>query len=232
MHQISVLKKETASDIEGSALELLRWAADAFGDRMALASSFGAEDVVLIDMLGAVVQQPRVFTLDTGRLPPETYQLIERIERRYGLRVEVHFPDRRQVEEMVRSHGVNLFRDSVDKRKECCRVRKVEPLQRALKGLSAWITGLRRQQSEFRSKVEVVEEGPEGLTKINPLAAWTESEVWDYIRAHKVPYNRLHDQNYPSIGCAPCTRAVSPGEDPRAGRWWWERSRKECGLHG
>lgn len=215
-----------------TATEILEWAVDAYGDKVALASSFGAEDVALIDMLASIQATPRIFTLDTGRLHPETYQLMGEIEKRYQLKIEVYFPLSSEVEGMVRSQGINLFYESVEKRKQCCQVRKLEPLGRALTGLSAWITGLRREQSAFRSRVEKMEIESTGRVKLNPLADWTESDVWDYIRSRDIPYNALHSQNYPSIGCAPCTRPVAPGEDARAGRWWWEETHKECGLHG
>jgi phosphoadenosine phosphosulfate reductase len=217
-----------------NAEALLAWALGEFHPRIALAASFGAEDVVLIDMLIRLDPTARVFTLDTGRLPAETYSLIDAIRERYGLAVEVYFPQADAVEAMAREHGVNLFYTSIEKRKLCCRVRKVEPLGRALRGLDAWITGLRREQAVTRAQVRKVEVDPEhgGLIKLNPLADWTSEQVWTYIRAHDVPYNALHDRGYPSIGCAPCTRAVAPGEDARAGRWWWESAdTKECGLH-
>ncbi|MBI4444838.1 MAG: phosphoadenylyl-sulfate reductase [Acidobacteria bacterium] len=212
-------------------IELLRWAIEEYGDRVALASSFGAEDMVLLDLLTRISPRPRVFTLDTGRLPKETYQLMEEVEKRYGLPLEIHFPKAEKVEEMVQKEGINLFYKSVELRRLCCHVRKVEPLQRALAGLDAWVSGLRREQSLTRTSIFKVEQDGNRI-KINPLVEWTEAEVWDYIRKNQVPYNRLHDQNYPSIGCAPCTRAIVPGEDPRAGRWWWElETHKECGLH-
>jgi phosphoadenosine phosphosulfate reductase len=217
-----------------SAQDLLAWALREFHPRIALAASFGAEDVVLIDMLVKLDPRARVFTLDTGRLPAETYSLMEAIRERYGLAIEVYFPQAEAVEAMVREHGVNLFYASIEKRKLCCGVRKVDPLGRALGSLGAWITGLRREQAVTRAQVSKVEVDAEhgGLIKLNPLADWTWDQVWAYIRAHHVPYNALHDRGYPSIGCAPCTRAVAPGEDPRAGRWWWERPEtKECGLH-
>ncbi len=214
---------------------LLRWAIDTFSPRLALASSFGAEDVVLIDMLSRLEPPTRIFTLDTGRLPAETYTLIDAIRDRYGLAIEVYFPQAEAVEAMVRERGVNLFYKSVENRKLCCGVRKVEPLGRALQGLDAWITGLRRDQAVTRTAVGKVEVDTEhgGIVKINPIADWTWDQVWAYIRAQSLPYNALHDRGYPSIGCAPCTRAVQPGEDLRAGRWWWEQdpAAKECGLH-
>ncbi len=218
-----------------TAEEILAWALEEFHPQIALASSFGAEDAVLIDMLAKLDPQARVFTLDTGRLPAETYALMDAIRERYGLTIEVYFPEARTVEAMVREHGVNLFYRSVENRKLCCGVRKVEPLGRALRGLEAWITGLRREQAVSRARVGKVEIDAEhgGIIKVNPLGDWTWAEVWGYIRARHVPYNALHDRGYPSIGCAPCTRAVRPGEDPRAGRWWWEQdpAAKECGLH-
>lgn len=216
-----------------TAQEIIAWALSEFRPRIALAASFGAEDVVLIDMLARLDVKARVFTLDTGRLPAETYALMDAVRKRYGLAIEVYFPATVAVEAMVREHGVDLFYASIEHRKRCCDVRKVEPLRRALQGLEAWITGLRRQQALTRSGVRKVEmHADHGLVKVNPLADWTTEQVWAYIRAHDVPYNALHDRGYPSIGCAPCTRAVGPGEDARAGRWWWEDPEtKECGLH-
>ncbi len=216
------------------AQELLGWALRRFHPRLALASSFGAEDVVVIDMLMRIEPMARVFTLDTGRLPAETYDLMEAIRQRYGLAIELLFPRAEAVEAMVREHGVNLFYRSIENRKRCCAVRKVEPLERGLAGLDGWITGLRREQTVTRTEVRRVEvdQAHGGITKINPLADWSWDQVWDYIRAHDVPYNALHEKGYPSIGCAPCTRAVGPGQDLRAGRWWWETPEtRECGLH-
>ncbi len=230
-HPLAVQGRDLRPSDSWNAMEILEWAVDTFGDKVALASSFGAEDVALIDMLASIQSKPRVFTLDTGRLHPETYQLMGDIEKRYRIHIEVYFPVTAKVEEMVRAQGINLFYESVEKRKQCCQVRKLEPLQRALSGLSAWITGLRRGQSAFRSRVEKVEVEENGRVKINPLADWTESALWEYIQDREVPFNALHNRNYPSIGCAPCTRAVAAGEDPRAGRWWWENTHKECGLH-
>jgi phosphoadenosine phosphosulfate reductase len=214
---------------------ILEWAFETFQSRIALASSFQAESSVLIDMAHRL-RGPnfRVFTLDTGRLNQETYDCMDAIRQRYGVAVEVYFPDALRVREMVRTHGLNLFYSSVELRKLCCGIRKVEPLDRALKDLNAWITGLRREQAVTRAEVRKVELDNDhgGILKINPLIEWSYDQVWDYVRKHDVPYNRLHDQSYPSIGCAPCTRAVKPGESLRAGRWWWERPEtKECGLH-
>ncbi len=217
-----------------TAQEMLAWALAEFHPRIALAASFGAEDVVLIDMLIRLNPGARVFTLDTGRLPGETYDLIAAIRARYDLTVEIYFPSAPAVEAMVREHGINLFYESIENRKRCCGVRKVEPLGRALDGLDAWITGLRREQAVTRTQVRKVEVDADhgGTVKVNPLADWTWDQVRSYIREHEVPYNALHDQGFPSIGCAPCTRSVKPGEDPRAGRWWWESPEtKECGLH-
>jgi len=215
------------------AEQLLRWAASEFPGRIAFASSLGLEDQVLTDMIARGGLEIPVFTLDTGRLFPETYELIERTRARYGLQIRILFPDSRAVEEMVNRHGVNLFLDSIDLRKKCCHVRKIEPLKRALHGLETWVTGLRREQSITRHQVEIVAwDQQNGLLKMNPLAAWREDEVRAYIRAHSVPYNPLHDRGFPSIGCSSCTRSVPPGDDPRSGRWWWERpEHRECGLH-
>ena len=218
-----------------TAQEILAWSLREYHPRIAFASSFGAEDVVVIDMLMQLRPEARVFTLDTGRLPAETYTLMEAIRERYGLSTEVYFPQAEAVETMVRERGVDLFYKSIENRKLCCGVRKVEPLGRALQGLDAWITGLRRDQAVTRTRVEKVEADTDHgeLIKINPIADWTWDQVWSYIRAKKLPYNALHDRGYPSIGCAPCTRAIQPGEDLRAGRWWWEQNpaAKECGLH-
>ncbi len=197
------------------------------------ASSFGAEDMIVIDLIARHALPIRIITLDTGRLPEETHTLIERTRRRYKLPIDIYTPDTRQVQAFVRDHGVNAFYDSVALRKECCAVRKSEPLARALVAKGAWITGQRREQSITRAELPLEEfDAVHGLPKFNPLATWSTDDVWTYVRAHDVPYNALHDQGYPSIGCAPCTRAVEPGENIRAGRWWWEApEHKECGLH-
>lgn len=216
------------------AEEMLDWALDTFGDRIALASSFGAEDVVLVDMLARLSAHPRIFAIDTGRLHEATYEVMDRIRERYGLSIESYFPQTEAVEQLAREEGFYSFRRSLEARHACCMVRKVEPLKRALNGIDAWFTGLRREQSVTRAEVRIVarDEAHGGIVKINPLADWTEQQVWDYLRQHEVPYNRLHDEGFPSIGCEPCTRAVKPGEHPRAGRWWWESpEHKECGLH-
>ena len=217
-----------------SAEEVLQWGLHRFHPRIALASSFGAEDVVLIDMLASLAGDARVLTLDTGRLHEETYDVMDRIRRRYGLTIETFVPQREELERLERERGFYSFRASLALRKECCGIRKLAPLGRALQGLDAWITGLRREQGVTRIAVEKLEEdnAHPGLLKLNPLADWSQEQVWTYIRERDVPYNALHDRSFPSIGCAPCTRAVRPGEDPRAGRWWWELpEHKEFGLH-
>jgi phosphoadenosine phosphosulfate reductase len=212
--------------------EVLTWALGKY-EKISLASSFGAEDVVLIDMLAKIKPDAHVFTLDTGRLNSETYDVIGKVQQKYPqLNLRIMFPQAETVEQMVSQKGINLFYDSVENRKQCCYIRKVEPLGRATKDLDAWITGLRRDQTANRSSMETVElDADRNIAKINPLIDWSFDQVWDYIRANDVPYNALHDQNFPSIGCAPCTRAVEAGEDLRAGRWWWELSNQECGLH-
>lgn len=198
-----------------------------------LASSFGLEDMVLIDMISRHDIAVSVFTLDTGRLPEETYKLMQQAKERYRIDMAVYFPRSEGVEAYAEKNGPNAFYDSVELRKSCCGIRKVEPLKRALEGKGAWITGMRRQQSPTRTDLPESEFDEEnGLYKYNPLLEWTETEIWNYIRMQNVPYNALHDKGYPSIGCAPCTRAIAKGEDIRAGRWWWEdTSSKECGLH-
>lgn len=199
----------------------------------ALASSFGLEDMVLTDLIAKGYPEIAIFTLDTGRLPEETYDLMQRVKKHYGIEVQTLFPDNSAVENYIAAHGPNGFYDSVELRKKCCRIRKVEPLQRALAGKKAWITGLRRQQSPTREGLSAAEFDREhGIMKFNPLLEWTEAEVWAYIKQNDVPCNQLHDRGYPSLGCEPCTRAISRGEDIRAGRWWWEEAtNKECGLH-
>jgi phosphoadenosine phosphosulfate reductase len=198
-----------------------------------LASSFGAEDMVLTDLIARHALPIGVFTLDTGRLPGETYALIDRVRERYRLPVDVYYPDRHALEAYVRDSGINAFYRSVELRQGCCAIRKTEPLARALAGKRAWLTGLRRAQSATRTEVPITElDAIHAIAKFNPLADWSDGDIWAYIRTHAVPYNPLHDRGYPSIGCAPCTRAIKPGEDIRAGRWWWESpEQKECGMH-
>lgn len=199
----------------------------------AFANSLGAEDMVLTDLIVKSGLAIEIFSLDTGRLPLETYDLMAAVRQHYGLKLKICFPQASTVEDYVRSHGINAFYESVDLRKACCHIRKVEPLQRALAGKRAWITGLRARQAATRDGLPIREyDAGNGLEKFNPLAEWSEKEVWTYIKQNAVPYNALHDKFYPSIGCAPCTRAISPGEDIRSGRWWWETPEsKECGLH-
>lgn len=198
----------------------------------AFACSFGAEDMVLLDAIATSAKKIQVFTLDTGRLPEETQTLLETVRDKYPIEIRTYFPDANDVETWVAQNGPNAFYKSVAQRQQCCHIRKVKPLQRALAGKKSWITGLRRDQSQARQTLQLESwDDANGLLKINPLLDWTVDDVWAYIKMHDVPYNALHDRGYPSIGCAPCTRAVKPGEDIRAGRWWWEASAKECGLH-
>jgi phosphoadenosine phosphosulfate reductase len=215
--------------------EVLRWALETFApERVAVCTSFQADGMAILDMAWRINPDVRVFTVDTGRLSQETYDLIDRVRAHYGIEIEVYYPDAREVEAMVRRHGMNLFRQSVPQRLLCCDVRKVRPLVRVLRDLDAWVTGLRRDQWATRSNIRKIELDHDhgGIVKVNPLADWMEEEVWDYLRANDVPYHPLYDQGYKSIGCAPCTRAVAPGEDGRAGRWWWEvNAPKECGMH-
>jgi phosphoadenosine phosphosulfate reductase len=230
--QVEKLAKEFESK---PAQEVLKWALENYGKKIGLASSFGAEDVVLIDMMSKIdTDRTHVFTLETGRLNQETYDVMDDIRVRYGIKIEAYFPDQKEVEEMIRNRGMNLMYESVENRKLCCEIRKVHPLNRALASLDGWITGLRRDQAATRGDTKKIEidAAHRGIIKLNPIADWTSDMVWDYIKKNNVPYNKLHDMAYPSIGCEPCTRAVQPGEDPRAGRWWWENAAsKECGLH-
>ena len=218
---------------EKSAIGVVGYFLQHFGEKIVLSTSLGLEDQVLTEMVMRQNRNTEVFTLDTGRLFPETYDLIARTNKYFGIRMKTYCPEPARVEEMVANHGINLFYDGVEKRKMCCGIRKVAQLPRAFEGVEAWICGLRKDQSVsrfFNSMVEWDENN--GLVKINPLINWSEKEVWAYIRKHNIPYNLLHDRGFPSIGCEPCTRAIEPGEDIRAGRWWWENEvHKECGLH-
>lgn len=213
--------------------EVIKWFVENYKGKIALSSSLGAEDQVLTDMVARIDKDVKIFTLDTGRLFYETYDLIEKTSLRYKIKLAVYFPNPSRVEAMVNKKGINLFYESVENRKECCHIRKIEPLKRAFADLDVWICGLRRDQSVTRHSNQLVEwDETNGLIKLNPLIEWTEQQVWDYIKTNGVPYNVLHDKGFPSIGCQPCTRAVMPGEDVRAGRWWWENPEsKECGLH-
>ena len=217
-----------------SAQDALGWAFDNLHPRLAKASSFGAEDSVLIDMITKINPEARFFTLDTGRLNPETYEIMNRLEKTYGIRFEVQFPDAAEVQEMVAQRGINLFYDSVENRQLCCEVRKVHPLQKILSTLDGWITGIRNTQTSTRSAASFIEIDSQynDIIKINPLLNWTWDDVQKYIKDNNVPSHPLLERGFASIGCAPCTRAIRPGEDLRAGRWWWEsESHKECGLH-
>lgn len=216
-----------------TAEELLKDFLIEYKGKIALSSSLGIEDQVLTHMVCSIDKETKIFTLDTGRLFPETYDLIHRTNSRYGIRMQVYFPEASQVEKMVNTKGINLFYDSIENRKECCGIRKVVPLKRAFVDLQVWVCGLRREQSVTRKEMQPIEwDSVNNLIKLNPLIEWSESRVWDYIKMNKIPYNPLHDKGFPSIGCQPCTRSIMPGEDIRAGRWWWENpDTKECGLH-
>jgi phosphoadenosine phosphosulfate reductase len=213
--------------------EILEYFLTHFKGKVAFASSLGAEDQVITEIMASIDPASRIFTLDTGRMFPESYDVIERTIARYKIKIGIFFPERAAVEKMVNKEGINLFYESIENRKLCCHIRKIEPLNRALEGLDVWISGLRRSQSVTRTEIKLVEwDENHKMIKVNPLINWTEEQVWDYIKLKNIPYNRLHDQGFPSIGCQPCTRAVQPGEDVRAGRWWWEEEHhKECGLH-
>ncbi len=219
--------------VNSTAEEIIAFFTSKFKDKIALSSSLGVEDQVLTEIVSRVSQETEIFTLDTGRLFPETYDLIDLTSKKYKRPIKIYFPDSKEVEEMVSLKGINLFYDSIDNRKLCCGIRKIQPLKRALKGLDAWITGLRREQSVTRTNMNIVEwDESNNLLKVNPLINWTEEDVWDYITKNNVPYNKLHKKGFASIGCLPCTRAIEDGEDVRAGRWWWENPEtKECGLH-
>ncbi|UJP08266.1 MAG: phosphoadenylyl-sulfate reductase [Nitrosomonas sp.] len=197
------------------------------------ANSLGAEDMVLTDIIDRYQLDIDMFSLDTGRLPQETYDLMQVVRERYKTPLRIYFPNVKQVEAYVAEHGVNGFYDSIELRKACCHIRKVEPLRRALQGKRAWITGIRSEQASTRSNLKVSAYDMDNrMQKVNPLLEWSNAEVWEYLKHYDAPYNKLHDKFYPSIGCAPCTRAITPGEDIRSGRWWWEAPEtKECGLH-
>lgn len=228
------LINEYRNELKGlDAKAILKWTSEKFGSRVALATSLGAEDQVLTDLWTDLEDTIRIFTLDTGRFFQETYDVMDATMKHYGLRFEVYAPNAEELAKLIETDGPNLFYESVEKRKACCAVRKTIPLRRALTGLEAWITGLRKEQSVTRTETEAIEwDEAHGLYKISPLHAWTEEQVWTYIRDHSVPFNKLHEKGFPSIGCAPCTRAVAQGEDIRAGRWWWELpEHRECGLH-
>jgi phosphoadenosine phosphosulfate reductase len=226
----------TLSDVQqakaAASVERLKAAVRDYGT-VTYSSSLGAESMVLTDLIWTEVPQIDVFTLDTGRLHDETYALMDRLEGRYRRRVRVVYPDAQQLEAFVAQNGVNAFYNSVELRQACCGLRKIAPFRRAIAGFGAWVTGVRHEQSATRAGAQAVEfDAPNGLYKVSPILDWTHEDIWAYIRAKKLPYNPLHDKGYPSIGCAPCTRAVEPGADSRSGRWWWENAdSKECGLH-
>ncbi len=219
--------------VDSAPEDVLSYFFQQYRGRIAFSSSMGAEDQVITDMIVKSGLPIIIFTLDTGRLFPETYNLIEKTCRHYDIKIKILFPDYQHVENMVREKGINLFYESVENRKLCCHIRKVEPLKRALAGLDAWITGIRKDQTIDRFYSSMIEwDENYQLVKISPLHKWTDKMVWDYIRKNNVPCNELHDKGFPSIGCQPCTRSIEPGGDPRSGRWWWENDeKKECGLH-
>jgi phosphoadenosine phosphosulfate reductase len=220
-------------EIESSSLpEAIRKLTEFFPGKVVFSSSLGQEDQVITDIIFKNDLPVKVFTIDTGRLFNETYELLDRVTARYKKQVQIYFPEAADVEAFVTTKGINSFYESVENRKACCHVRKVIPLNRALNGAKVWITGLRAEQSDNRRDMPMIEWSEERqLYKFNPLINWTYDQMIDYIKEYNVPYNRLHDKGFISIGCAPCTRAIEPGEDARAGRWWWEASQKECGLH-
>ncbi len=222
-----------AAERSSDARALLERAYELLGDDLVLASSFSVEDMALLHLASSIVKEPRVFTLDTGRLHAETYEIMEKARKRYPIRLEVFTPDQAELEALLREKGFFSFYESVENRRECCRIRKVLPLERALAGRRGWATGLRSAQSHTRLQLAPFElDTAHNCLKVNPLHAWSDDQLWSFVREHDIPYNRLHDAGFPSIGCAPCTRAVKPGEDIRAGRWWWEQPElKECGLH-
>ena len=227
--QVDALNSEIAT-----TQEALIWASDNLHPKVAKASSFGAEDAVVMDIMLKINPKFRFFTLDTGRLPEETHKIIDIVRKKYNISVEVLFPDSSQVEDMVREKGMNLFYDSVANRELCCKIRKVNPMNKMLATLDGWITGLRREQTQNRKNMSIfqIDNAHGGILKINPIIDWTWDQIQDYIKKNNLPYNGLLDKGYSSIGCEPCTRAIKPGEDIRAGRWWWEQQgHKECGLH-
>jgi phosphoadenosine phosphosulfate reductase len=229
-----LLARELNQSLQGKpAPEVLRYFIENYKDRIGFSTSLGAEDQVITQMIADIDPGIYIFTLDTGRMFPETYDLLDITQQRYKVRITTFFPDQRSVEDMVNKKGINLFYESVGNRKLCCQIRKIEPLNRAISGIDFWISGLRREQSVTREDLTLIEwDNAHNKIKINPLIEWKTEDLWDYIRQKNIPYNPLHDHGFPSIGCQPCTRAVETGEDIRAGRWWWENPEmKECGLH-
>jgi phosphoadenosine phosphosulfate reductase len=234
MQNFTAEQVQKLNETQKTPQDVLKWAMDNLHPRLAIASSFGAEDVVIIDMAMKINPKARIFTLDTGRLNQETYDAMDEVREKYNINIEVMFPDQNEVEQMVRVNGMNLFYQSTGNRKLCCGIRKVHPLNKMLSSLDGWITGLRADQTDVRSGAQKIEIDAQhnNIIKINPIIEWTWEQTWDYIKKNNVPYNKLHDTGFPSIGCEPCTRAIKPGEPLRAGRWWWESDgQKECGLH-
>ncbi len=227
------IEKLNTQFVNADVKEILSYFLNEYGNEAALSSSLGAEDQVLTDILLKIDKNANIFTLDTGRLHPETYDVMDATNLKYGVKLNVFFPINSDVEKLYETQGINGHFESIANRKNCCGIRKMEPLKRALKPLKVWITGLRAAQSVTRTNMPIVEFDENfNVIKVNPLINWSEKDVWDYIKSNNVPYNKLHDQGYPSIGCAPCTRPVKKGEDIRSGRWWWENpEHKECGLH-
>lgn len=213
--------------------DVISFFAARYQDKISFSTSLGAEDQVLTDMICSIDPLIKIFTLDTGRLFQETYDLMQITEKKYRIKIRLFFPDAASVEKMVKEKGINLFYESIDNRKLCCHIRKIEPLQRALEGMKVWISGVRKEQSVTRQEFELVEwDESRQIIKLSPLIEWNESQVWEYLKENKIPYNELHDKGFSSIGCQPCTRAIKPGEPVRSGRWWWELpENKECGLH-
>ncbi|MBE9481984.1 MAG: phosphoadenylyl-sulfate reductase [Bacteroidetes bacterium] len=230
LKQIENLNKKFQNS---SPQEVISFFLTKYPDKIAFATSLGIEDQVITEMIVSINKSVKIFTLDTGRLFQETYDLIQKTNSRYKINIEIYFPDTKQVEEMVKEKGINLFYESIKNRKFCCHVRKIESLKRVLNKFDVWITGLRKEQSEIRANDKLIEwDKLNGLIKVNPLIKWTEKDVWNYIKEKNIPYNSLHNKGFKSIGCVPCTRAVEYSEDSRSGRWWWENDgHKECGLH-
>ncbi|QDF30371.1 phosphoadenylyl-sulfate reductase [Halarcobacter anaerophilus] len=227
------IKKLNEKFANKKADEILEYFLKEYGREAAISSSLGAEDQVLTDIALKIDKKANIFTLDTGRLHPQTYDVMDATNLKYGIKIKIFFPKNEEIEKLYQTQGVNGHFESIENRKRCCNIRKMEPLKRALKPLKVWITGLRAAQSVTRADMPIIEwdENFE-VIKVNPLINWSEDDVWNYIKTNNVPYNKLHDEGYPSIGCAPCTRAIKKGEDIRAGRWWWENPKhKECGLH-
>lgn len=233
-NNLKALSKELNDNLKSEpAEEVLKYFIRDYKDRLAFSTSLGAEDQVLTHMIASIDPETYIFTLDTGRLFPQIYDLLDITQKRFKVKIKVMFPEKEEVENMVNRKGINLFYESIENRKLCCHIRKIQPLKKALENVDIWISGLRKEQSVTREDLNLVEwDELNRKIKVNPLIHWSSDDLWDYIRSNNIPYNPLHDQGFPSIGCFPCTRAVEPGEDIRAGRWWWENPEmKECGLH-